>query len=88
MTVKNQDIALLDLGIDSSVRNEELTIINCRIERLSLSAVNFQKRVTIDSCIIGELNLCATWLIGGCAFLIDFFEKYCTLGGLVGRRRS
>ncbi len=68
MTVKNQDIALLDLGIDSSVLNEELTIINCRIERLSLSAVNFQKRVTIDSCIIGELNLCATWLIGGLTF--------------------
>lgn len=64
----NQDIALLDLGVGGPVLNEELTIINCRIERLSLSAVNFQKRVTIDSCIIGELNLCATWLIGGLTF--------------------
>lgn len=68
MVVKSEDIALLDFGRVEHAEDEELTIVGCRIGKLSLATLVFEKWVTIEDCIIEEMNLFATRFIGGLTF--------------------
>lgn len=57
-----------DLRFDNSCVDDEVRVSGCIIGKLVCPGIEFMKHVTIERCIIDELEVTATWFAGGLLF--------------------